>query len=145
MESEEASAVEPLQPGPLAKFFEEVARLQEAERSKRDADPNYEPCLRTAIVTARSAPAHKRVVSTLRARGIVVDEVFFLGNIDKRRVLEVFRPHIFFDDQLKHIESVATSAPSAHVPFGIANRPSVKRIQKAYEEYDKSRNGQRPK
>ncbi len=114
---------EAAQPGPLNRFFRELSRLQGAERAKRATDAGYEPRIRTAIVTARNAPAHKRVVTTLREWGIEVDEVFFLGGIDKSRVLREFRPHIFFDDQLAHVDSVSQVAPSAHVPFGVANAP----------------------
>jgi 5'-nucleotidase len=109
--------------GPLSRFFREVAKLQQREREKREADPEYEPRLRLAIVTARNAPAHERVVTTLREWGIEVDEVFFLGGIDKSRVLKEFRPHIFFDDQMAHIEGTSRLVPSVHVPFGIANAP----------------------
>jgi 5'-nucleotidase len=127
-------ALEPVREGPLARFFREISRLQRLEREKKKKDPNYAPRLRTAIVTARDAPAHKRVVSTLRSWGIEVDEVFFLGGIAKKRVLEVFRPHIFFDDQMQHIEGVAGSTPSVHVPFGIANEPSPDLTEKAHAE-----------
>jgi hypothetical protein len=84
--------------------------------------------------TARDAPAHKRVVATLRNWGIEVDEVFFLGGISRSRVLEEFKPHIFFDDQLQHIEGVAGVTPSAHVPFGVANEPSPDLVLKAHAE-----------
>jgi 5'-nucleotidase len=134
--SEQEHAAEPLERGPLAKFFSEIARLQRVERERKAKDPTYEPRLRTAIVTARNAPAHKRVVTTLREWGIEVDETFFLGGIDKSRILQEFRPHIFFDDQLLHIEGVAGATPSAHVPFGIANEPSIEVIEEAYAEYE---------
>jgi len=106
------------------------------ERERKTKDPSYEPRLRTAIITARNAPAHKRVVTTLRDWGIEVDETFFLGGIDKSRILQEFKPHIFFDDQLLHIEGVAGVTPSAHVPFGSANQPSVELIEEAYAEYE---------
>ena len=122
--SEVRQALQPLREGPLARFFKEISRLQKFEREKKKKDPNYRPRLRTAIVTARNAPGHKRVVSTLRSWGIQVDEVFFLGGIAKDRVLQEFKPHIFFDDQLSHIKGVAGVTPSAHVPFGVANEPS---------------------
>ena len=108
--------------GPLHKFFSEISRLQKRELSRKDQDDFYQPRIRIAIVTARNAPAHERVVMSLREWGIQVDEVFFLGGIEKSRILEVFKPHIFFDDQLTHIENAASVAPSAHVPFGIANQ-----------------------
>jgi 5'-nucleotidase len=118
-EREQASIAHPL--GPLHRFFSEVSKLQTRERERRVANPSYEPRVRIAIVTARNAPAHERVVTSLREWGIQVDEVFFLGGIDKAKMLEVFRPHIFFDDQVSHIEGTARVAPSAHVPFGVAN------------------------
>ena len=117
---EKRRALEPLRGGPLARFFREISRLQKFERAKQKEDSSHRSRLRTAIVTARNAPAHKRVVATLRTWGIDVDEVFFLGGITKSRVLDIFRPHIFFDDQLQHIEG-AGATPSAHVPFGVAN------------------------
>jgi len=120
----EAAAV-PIPGGPLAKFFKEIARLQQREISKRIADPEYEPRLRIAIITARNAPAHERVVTTLRGWGIQIDEVFFLGGIDKARILKEFRPHIFFEDQLNHLESASRLVPCVHVPFGVANLPSA--------------------
>jgi 5'-nucleotidase len=119
-EQEQASVPHPL--GPLHRFFVAVAKLQARERVRKKTEPNYVPRVRIAIVTARNAPAHERVVTSLREWGIEVDESFFLGGIDKARVLKVFRPHVFFDDQLSHIEGAARIAPSVHVPFGIANK-----------------------
>jgi 5'-nucleotidase len=136
-EAEVEHAAEPMEAGPLAKFFKEISRLQEFERKRRERDPKYAPRLRTAIITARNAPAHKRVVTTLRVWGIEVDEVFFLGGIEKRRILEEFQPHIFFDDQLQHIEGVAGATPCVHVPFGIANQPSPEVIKEAFEEHQR--------
>jgi 5'-nucleotidase len=63
-----------------------------------------------------------------------VDEAFFLGGIDKARVLKEFRPHIFFDDQLGHIEGAAPVMPSIHVPFGVANEPTAAEIAEAFQE-----------
>jgi 5'-nucleotidase len=134
-EAERRKAAQPMNPGPLAKFFREVARLQRVERERKARDASYSPRLRTALVTARNAPAHERVVVTLRDWGIEVDEVFFLGGIDKPRVLKEFQPHIFFDDQLSHIEGVAGVAPCAHVPFGVANEPTPELVEQAYREY----------
>ena len=140
--SEEQRAAEPLEKGPLGKFFFEIARLQINERERQAKESGYTPRLRTAIVTARNAPAHKRVIASLRQWGIEVDETFFLGGVDKSRILQEFKPHIFFDDQLLHIEGVAGATPSAHVPFGIANQPSIELIEGAYAEYEsRLRNG----
>src|SRR5262249_46080233 len=118
---EREKAAIPVPIGPLHRFFFEIAKLQRREIDRQTVTESYKPRIRIAIVTARYAPAHERVVTTLRKWGIQADEVFFLGGIEKVRVLQEFRPHIFFDDQLGHIEGVAGIAPSAHVPFGVAN------------------------
>lgn len=119
--SERERALEPLKAGPLQRFFAEVAGLQAKERARQAVDPAYHPRLRIAIVTARNAPAHKRVITTLREWGIQVDEAFFLGGVEKADILRTFQPHIFFDDQLTHIEGASHVTPSVHVPFGVAN------------------------
>ena len=121
-ESERDKALEPHPTGPLHRFFTEVAKLQRLEREASKGNNQYRPRIRIAIVTARNAPAHKRLVTSLRQWGIEVDETFFLGGIDKVRILKVFKPHIFFDDQMMHIKDASQLVPSAHVPFGIANR-----------------------
>jgi 5'-nucleotidase len=122
LEHEQAHGPLPLEPGPLQRLLGEMARLQRLERERAHRDPNYEPRIRTAIVTSRNAPAHRRLVTTLRSWGITVDETLLLGGMAKNRVLEIFRPHIFFDDQLTHAVPAASVAPSVHVPFGISNR-----------------------
>lgn len=121
--SETQSASIPMPEGPVGKFFRGVAKLQQREVAKRSLNENYEPRLRLAIMTARNAPAHERVVTTLRAWGIEIDEVFFLGGIEKARILKQFRPHIFFEDQVGHLEGASKLFPCVHVPFGIANVP----------------------
>lgn len=128
-QNEREKAGEALPPGPLSRFFREVSRLQRREWEKKQRDAGYVPRIRVAIVTARNAPAHERVVTTLREHGILVDEAFFLGGVDKGRIMKIFRPHIFFDDQLGHIEGVSSVSPSAHVPFGVRNRvPAMEAI-----------------
>jgi len=113
----------PHQPGPLAVMFRKLAMLQQLENEAERDDPGYRRIVRIAIITARSAPAHERVVTTLGSWGVSPDETFFLGGMDKSRVLSVFKPHIFFDDQLTHLSSgPGGSIPMVHVPFGIANR-----------------------
>lgn len=112
----------PISPGPLKVFFERIGRLQGVEREMKSRDPSYRPRVKTAIVTARNAPAHKRVVHTLRSWGLHVDQAFFLGGMEKARVLQQFRPHIFFDDQKVHVEGAAGLVPSVHIPFGELNR-----------------------
>lgn len=118
----------PHQPGPLARMFRKLAMLQQLEHDAQQADPDYRRIVRIAIITARSAPAHERVVTTLGSWGVSADETFFLGGMDKARVLSVFKPHIFFDDQLTHIKSgPGGTIPMVHVPFGVANRRVVER------------------
>ncbi|CAM3677912.1 5'-nucleotidase [Marinicrinis lubricantis] len=119
---EKLKAGEPLPDGPLLKFFREISKLQKRMTQKNKENPGDKTMIRIAIATARNAPAHERVISTLRNHDIRVDEAFFLGGIDKRRVLQIFKPHIFFDDQVSHIEGVSRIAPSVHVPFGVTNR-----------------------
>jgi len=116
----------PHQPGPLAGMFRKLAMLQQLEHDAQQADPDYRRTVRIAIITARSAPAHERVVTTLGSWGVSADETFFLGGMDKARVLSVFKPHIFFDDQLTHLKSgPGGTIPMVHVPFGVANRRVV--------------------
>jgi 5'-nucleotidase len=115
MRSEKKKAAVALSGGPLRRLLTEIAGLQKLSAGQS------RPPVRTAIMTARCAPAHKRVVNTLRRWGITVDEVFFLGGIQKKRVLEIFRPHLFFDDQQGHLKPVAESLPCVHVPFGVVN------------------------
>ena len=121
LESENSQRLLPMPAGPLHRFLSEICRLQLLERNRKAVEPAYEVRIRTAIVTARNAPAHRRVISTLRDWGVQIDEAFFLGGIDKSKVLAEFRPHIFFDDQLTHVEDASTVAPVVHIPFGIAN------------------------
>lgn len=120
-ENEAAHGAIAMEEGPLANFIKAIAKLQQSERQKIGHDATFKPRIRIAVATARSAPAHKRVITTLRNMGVYVDEAFFLGGIEKARVLKVYRPHLFFDDQLIHLEEVSKYYPSAHVPFGVAN------------------------
>jgi 5'-nucleotidase len=111
----------PHQPGPLADLFQKLALMQRLEERAQRRNPGYQKILRIAIITARNAPSHERVVTTLKSWGVSPNETFFLGGMEKARVLEVFRPHIFFDDQLSHLKSAGGTIPMVHVPFGIAN------------------------
>lgn len=137
--AEAQAAAIPMPAGPLSKFFIEVAKLQKREKQKQASDSGYESRLRLAIVTARNAPAHERVVTTLRVWGIEVDEVFFLGGIEKARVLAEFQPHIFFDDTLSHVKGASPVAPCVHVPFGVANAPppTCETIEEAMREHER--------
>ena len=113
-DSERAAANQPLSGGPFKHVLEALHRIQSA--FPIDNNP-----IRTALVTARSAPAHKRVVLTLREWGIRIDEALFLGGRSKGEFLKAFGADIFFDDQQVHIESARAHVASAHVPSGIAN------------------------
>lgn len=106
----------PLGAGPLLPLLTQLSRLQQLEFEKQKNEPFYKPMIRTAMITARSAPAHERAVHTLRSLGIHVDEAFFLGGISKARILEQFNPHIFFDDQIHNLEPSSASMALVHVP-----------------------------
>jgi 5'-nucleotidase len=109
-------ASRPLPPGPFKPLLEALHRLQQAD----DAG-NVPMRLRTALVTARSNPAHERAVRTLMDWNIEIDEAFFLGGLDKGEFLREFEPDFYFDDQTGHVVSAAKHVPSGHVPHGVAN------------------------
>lgn len=111
----------PHNPGPLKKFLLRISDIQKLELEKVKQDPSYVPLLKISIVTARNAPSHKRVINTMRAWGISVNEAFFMGGVEKANVLRILKPHIFFDDQKLHLKS-SSELPSVHIPFGIANK-----------------------
>lgn len=112
---------EPLEAGPLADFFRRLSKFQALETEKENLDPKYHKMIRTAIVTARNAPSHERAIRTLKDWGVTVDDMFLLGGIEKSRILNVLKPHIYFDDQLAHLNTDLTKIPLVHIPFGIAN------------------------
>jgi 5'-nucleotidase len=105
---------EPLSGGPFRGFLDALHRLQEAFPSENGP-------IRTALVTARSAPAHKRVILTLREWGVRLDEALFLGGRDKGPFLEAFGADIFFDDSEHNIASARDHVAAGHVPHGVAN------------------------
>jgi len=113
-DSERQAANQPLSGGPFKHVLEALHRIQSA--FPIDNNP-----IRTALVTARSAPAHKRVVLTLREWGIRIDEALFLGGRSKGEFLKAFGADIFFDDQQVHVDSAKAHVASAHVPSGVAN------------------------
>lgn len=122
-ESESALAAVPLDRGPMADFLEKINRIQGIEESKRLDDPSgYRRRVHVAVVTARSAPAHERAINSIRQWGLSVNDAFFLGGLPKGPMLEVLQPHIFFDDQRRHVEGASLSTPSVHIPFGAINR-----------------------
>ena len=109
---EQERAREPLSAGPFARLLHKLSTLQQAAR-REGITP-----IRTALVTARGGPAHERVIRTLLAWGVVIDEAFFLGGVPKTEILAAFRPHIFFDDQAAHCERAAPRVPTGRVPTG---------------------------
>jgi 5'-nucleotidase len=115
-EAEASAAKEPLSGGPFKSFLAALHRIQ--SEFPLDGAP-----IRTALVTARSAPAHERVIRTLRAWDIRIDEALFLGGLDKAPFLKAFGADIFFDDQRGHCESARDHVATGHVPFGVANEP----------------------
>ena len=117
--SERAAARQPLTGGPFKQFLAMLAQLQSL--APADQSP-----IRTALITARGAPAHERVIRTLRAWDIRIDEALFLGGLDKSAFLRAFRADIFFDDQRGHCESASSHVPTGHVPHGISNAPGGK-------------------
>lgn len=112
--SEQAAAREPLGGGPFKPFLSALHQLQQGF-------PPSEAPIRTALVTARSAPAHERVIRTLRAWNIRIDESIFLGGLDKTDFLRAYQADVFFDDQQSHCESAAGHIATGHVPHGVAN------------------------
>lgn len=112
--SEREAARKPLAGGPFKNFLASLHQIQS------DYPIDKAP-IRTALVTARSAPAHERAIRTLRAWNIRIDEALFLGGLDKGPFLKTFGADIFFDDQLSHCDNAAQMVATGHVPHGIAN------------------------
>jgi 5'-nucleotidase len=113
-ENEQQTAKHPLNGGPFKNFLMALNHIQ--TEYGEDEVP-----IRTALVTARSAPAHERVIRTLRAWGIRIDEAIFLGGMDKGPFLKAFGADIFFDDQPGHCNSAREHVATGHVPHGVAN------------------------
>ncbi len=109
---EEKSQNIPMNEGPFASFLKKLACLQERLPMKMEFSP-----VRIAIVTARSAPSDLRVIKTLRHWGVYVDEAFFLGGIEKSKILQSFKAHIFFDDQDAHLKHSSLVVPSGKVLY----------------------------
>jgi 5'-nucleotidase len=114
-ETEKRAANEPLPGGPFKPVLAALHSIQEAYPSDRSP-------IRTALITARGAPAHERVIRTLRAWDIRIDESYFLGGMDKGEFLKTFGADIFFDDQSGHCDSARRFVPTGHVPHGVSNR-----------------------
>lgn len=120
---ETANVMQPHGDGPLKNFLVRISKIQRAEEARRELDQKYKNRLRVSIVTARNAPSHERAINTLKSWGVMANDAFFLGGVEKKLVLDVLQPHIFFDDQSGHLATASEVAPSVHIPFGITNRP----------------------
>lgn len=107
---ERANAKKPLPEGPFAKLLKSISAIQKEY-------PAETAPIRTALVTARSAPAHERVIRTLRAWDVRIDEAFFLGGVRKSDILKAFDANIFFDDQAAHTDPASKVVPAARVPY----------------------------
>ena len=118
--SETQLSLVPHNPGPLQDLFTKISFFQKLELKKMEQDKDYKRLLKISIVTARNAPSHERMIRTLNRWGVSVDETFFLGGIEKKRILEVMKPHIYFDDQQENLDHI-DHIPLVHVPFGIVN------------------------
>jgi len=114
VKTERAAARQPLLGGPFKQFLGVLHQLQQV------ASPDQAP-IRTALITARGAPAHERVIRTLRAWDIRIDEALFLGGLEKAAFLKAFRADIFFDDQQRHCRLASPHVPTGHVPHGVVN------------------------
>jgi 5'-nucleotidase len=110
-EHEQTNAQNPMKAGPFGNFLKKLAKLREVHISSAEVSK-----VRIGIVTARNAPAHARVIHTLRAWGTPADEAHFVGANSKGPILDAMGAHIFFDDQEKHILGAASLVPSGHVP-----------------------------
>lgn len=109
-ENEKTHAREPLAEGPFAQFLKKLSELRKELGTQKDP-------IRIALVTSRCAPAHERVIRTMREWNVRVDEAFFLGGVEKKDVLKAFGAQIFFDDQSIHTVNAAQTVPAARVPY----------------------------
>lgn len=106
---EKENALKPLPEGPFAKLLRSLSQIQNEAKGP--------PPIRTALVTARGGPAHERVIRTLRAWNVDINEAFFMGGVPKHEILKAFRPHMFFDDQKGHCDYAAQVVPTGRVPY----------------------------
>ncbi len=115
--------------GPLTELFKKLAYFQRLDAEKRGKqDPYYQPVIRISIVTARGAPSEERLITTLKSWGMNAAELFLMDGMPKRFVLEQLKPHIFFDDQMKHLKSTAAEVPSVLIPFGVTQEGSIEHL-----------------
>ena len=110
-------------------LFKKLAYFQQLDMQRRGKeDPYYQPVIRISIVTARGAPSEERLITTLKSWGMNAAELFLMDGMPKQFVLEQLRPHIFFDDQIQHLQSAAHAVPSVLIPFGVTKESSVRTL-----------------
>ncbi|MCL2915550.1 5'-nucleotidase [Shewanella corallii] len=114
----------PLQEGPYANLLKKLSKVQERLPGRIEYSP-----VKLAIMTARNSPAEMRVIKTMRAWNVYIDQAFFLGGLQKSRFLKAFKPHIFFDDQDSHLDPASGDVPSAKVLYP-SNSPLKELIEK---------------
>lgn len=120
-EAERAST--PHEPGPLRDLFAKLSYFQRLDyRERGTQNPHFRPAIRISIVTSRGAASEERLITTLKSYGMSAAELFLMDGLAKEDVLEAIRPHIFFDDQIRHLEKTQRFIPSVLVPFGIHNK-----------------------
>lgn len=122
--NERDSARQPLTGGPFKKLLAALHQIQSWY-------PSEDSPIRTVLITARAAPAHERVIRTLRAWNIRIDEALFLGGMPKGEFLKAFGADIFFDDQQGHCESARQHVATGHVPYGVANTRTLSVVGKS--------------
>lgn len=132
-ESEDLQKEVPLLEGPHANLLRKLSKIQERLPGRIEYSP-----VRLAIMTARNSPAEMRVINTIRAWNVYIDQAFFLGGLQKSRFLKAFKPHIFFDDQDSHLDTAALDVPSAKVLY-----PSDSPLRKLFEEKEASKSADR--
>jgi len=115
----------PLPEGPFANLLKKLSKVHERLPGRSEKSPVM---LKLAVMTARNSPAEMRVIKTLRAWNVSIDQVFFLGGLQKSRFLKAFKPHIFFDDQDTHLDPAAIDIPCAKVLYP-SNSPLKKLIK----------------
>lgn len=111
----------PLKDGPLMPLLKRLSDIQKLQDSQLNGTNSPDKAIRISIVTARNAPAHERLINTMKFLGLEADELFLTGGIEKKNILDVMKPQIFFDDQIGHLQPAAANTPCVHIPFGIRN------------------------
>lgn len=121
---EENDAQKPLSWGPMKELLLQISKLQQLEEEAARKDKDYKKIIKISLITARNAPADERVITTLNKMEIKMDMAFFMGGIDKSRVINRMKPHIYFDDDITNLQNLK-DVVAVHIPFGIVNESSA--------------------